>query len=111
VAIAAAVCSAGLFGPSTVHGAGRLPDSERARVLAAADRYLQRSPVTVTSTRAARSAGGPHDFFSEGDYWWPDPKNPGGPYIQKDGMTNPDNFGEHRRARLLMSEQHTGLRD
>jgi len=109
VAIAAAVCSAGLSGPSTVLGAGRLPDSERARVLAAADRYLQRSPVTVTSTRAARSAGGPHDFFSEGDYWWPDPKNPGGPYVRRDGESNPGNFVEHRRALILLSVEVPAL--
>ena len=109
VAIAVAVCSAGLSGPSTVLGAGRLPDSERARVLAAADRYLQRSPVTVTSTRAARSAGGPHDFFSEGDYWWPDPKNPGGPYVRRDGESNPGNFVEHRRALILLSVEVPAL--
>jgi len=109
VAIAVAVCSAGLSGPSTVLGAGRLPDSERSRVLAAADRYLQRSPVTVTSTRAARSAGGPHDFFSEGDYWWPDPKNPGGPYVRRDGESNPGNFVEHRRALILLSVEVPAL--
>src|SRR5918993_2483327 len=73
-------------------------DRERARVLAAANRYLKESPVTVTASRSARSAGGVHDYFSEGDYWWPDPKNPGGPYIQRDGMSNPDNFNDHRRA-------------
>ena len=62
---------------------------ERARVLAAADRYLKEAPITVTATRSPRSAGGLHDYFSEGDYWWPDPQNPDGPYIQRDGMTIP----------------------
>ncbi|HXE54247.1 MAG TPA: alginate lyase family protein, partial [Tepidisphaeraceae bacterium] len=52
-----------------------------------------------------RSAGGLHDFYSEGDYWWPNPKDPTGPYIQRDGMTNPDNFVEHRRAMIRMSIQ------
>jgi hypothetical protein len=33
-----------------------------------------------------------HDYFSEGTYWWPDPKNPNGPYIRKDGQHNPANF-------------------
>jgi hypothetical protein len=77
---------------------------ERARVLAAADRYLKEQPVTVTATRAARSAGGPHDFYSEGDYWWPDPKNPDGPYVQRDGETNPDNFVAHRDAMRRLSQ-------
>ena len=73
---------------------------ERARILPAAERFLREKPLTVTSVRAERSAGGPHDFFSEGDYWWPDPKNPGGPYIRRDGLSNPDNFVEHRRAMI-----------
>lgn len=82
---------------------------ERARVLKAAARYLSESPVTVTASRSPRSAGGPHDFFSEGDYWWPDPQNPGGPYVQRDGMTNPDNFVEHRRALMRFSVQVPAL--
>ena len=76
---------------------------ERPRVLAAAAKYLKDAPVTVTAASSPRSAGGKHDFFSEGDYWWPDPKNPGGPYIQRDGMTNPGNFVEHRRALMRLS--------
>jgi len=79
--------------------------SNRARVLAAAARYLGDAPITVTAAVSPRSAGGPHDFFSEGDYWWPDPKNPDGPYVQRDGMTNPDNFVEHRRALMRLSVQ------
>jgi hypothetical protein len=76
---------------------------DRDRVLKAAGAYLKEEPVTVTAARSPRSAGGPHDFFSEGDYWWPDPNNPGGPYIQRDGMTNPDNFVAHRHAMVRMS--------
>ena len=67
-------------------------------MIKAAESYLNDKPVTVTASHSPRSAGGLHDFFSEGDYWWPDPKNPDGPYIQRDGMTNPDNFVEHRKA-------------
>jgi len=76
---------------------------ERGRVLEAADRYLTGKPVTVTASGSPRSAGGKHDFFSEGDYWWPDPSNPDGPYIQRDGMSNPGNFVEHRRAMIRLS--------
>ena len=76
---------------------------ERERVLKAANQYLTAKPVTVTAASSPRSTGGRHDFFSEGDYWWPDPANPGGPYIQRDGMSNPDNFVEHRRAMIRLS--------
>ena len=64
---------------------------------------LEQQPITITTYSSKRSAGGKHDFFSEGDYWWPDPQNPDGPYIQRDGMTNPDNFVEHRKAMIRFS--------
>ena len=76
---------------------------ERPRILPAAERMLSGAPVTVTAVHSPRSAGGLHDFFSEGDYWWPDPQNPDGPYIQRDGMTNPDNFVAHRQAMIRFS--------
>ena len=82
---------------------------ERQRVLRAADRYLRESPQTITATSSPRSAGGRHDYFSEGDYWWPDPANPDGPYIQRDGMTNPDNFVAHRHALIRLSLQVPAL--
>jgi hypothetical protein len=82
---------------------------ERPRVLAAANGFLRESPRTITAARSPRSAGGAHDFFSEGDYWWPDPASPTGPYIQRDGLTNPDNFVEHRRALMRLSVQVPAL--
>jgi hypothetical protein len=82
---------------------------DRKRVLAAATGYLRERPITVTASSSARSAGGKHDFFSEGDYWWPDPENPNGPYIQRDGMSNPDNFVDHRRYLMRLSVQVPAL--
>ena len=76
---------------------------ERGRVLRAANGYLREPPVTITAFHSPRSGGGPHDYFSEGDYWWLDPANPGGAYIQRDGLTNPDNFIAHRHALLQLS--------
>ncbi len=63
------------------------------------------SPITVTASTSSRSAGGKHDYFSEADYFWPDPKNPDGPYIQRDGMSNPNNFVDHRRFLIRLSLQ------
>ena len=82
---------------------------DRARILKAANQYLSEAPITITASHSPRSAGGRHDFFSEGDYWWPDPQNPNGPYIQRDGMSNPDNFVEHRRALMRLSVQVPAL--
>ena len=63
----------------------------------------------MTAAQSTRSAGGLHDFFSEGDYWWPDANNPNGPYIQRDGMTNPDNFVDHRKFLMRLSVQVPAL--
>ena len=76
---------------------------DRQRIIEAADRYLAEDPVTVTAQQCERSMGGIHDFYSEGDYWWPDPENPDGPYIRKDGQSNPNNFLAHRKAMRNMS--------
>jgi hypothetical protein len=79
------------------------------RILKAANRYLGEQPITITAYPSPRSRGGKHDYFSEGDYWWPDPKNPGGPYIRRDGMSNPDNFNQHRFALIRLSQQVPAL--
>ena len=71
---------------------------DRARILRDANQYLAEAPKTITAARSDRSSGGLHDYFSEGDYWWPDPKNPTGPYIRRDGLSNPGNFNAHREA-------------
>ena len=82
---------------------------DRKRVLSHATRYLREPPITVTSYFSPRSAGDRHDYFSEGDYWWPDPKNLDGPYIQRDGLSNPDNFNQHRLALIRLSVQMPAL--
>jgi hypothetical protein len=76
---------------------------DRDRVIAQAETHMGKRPVTVTDSSSPRSRGGKHDYFSESDYWWPDPKYPNGPYIRKDGESNPDNFQGHRLALRGMS--------
>lgn len=73
-------------------------------ILLIANENLAKSPQTVTAFISPRSAGGKHDYFSEGDYWWPNPENPEGPYIRKDGQSNPDNFNHHRMALISFGE-------
>jgi hypothetical protein len=73
-------------------------------IIVRADKLLTEVPQTITMYICKRSAGGIHDFYSEGDYWWPDPANTEGPYIQRDGMTNPDNFVDHRKAMIRLSQ-------
>ncbi len=74
---------------------GRL--AERVRQLRSlAARELHNGPWSVTGHRPEGYQIDPHDYFSEGPYWWPDPKNPGGPYIRHDGKRNPERFLHNR---------------
>jgi beta-galactosidase len=72
---------------------------DRERILRAADAALTMTPPALTTARPPHPFGGPNDFHSSGDYWWPDPTKPDGlPYVRRDGETNPDNFIAHRAA-------------
>ena len=77
---------------------------EKERVLNDALHYKNEKPITITRFLCERSAGTAHDFYSEGDYWWPDPENPSGPYLRKDGLTNPENFTKHRELMVRFSQ-------
>jgi hypothetical protein len=90
--------------PAVRGGSFDLVGVERLRVLAKADRYLDQPPRTVTADSCERSQGGRHDFYSEGDYWWPDPADPEGKYIRRDGQSNPENFIAHRESMMRFSE-------
>lgn len=69
------------------------------RILQAAAAALTQEPISITKFRAKLGEGGPNDFYSNGDYWWPDPGKPDGlPYLQRDGQTNPEIFSHHRLA-------------
>jgi Alginate lyase len=78
---------------------------DSARDIKDANEFLKEKPITVTAFKAKRSAGGIHDYYSEGDYWWPNPKDTSGPYVRRDGMTNPGNFVAHRKAMRRLSIQ------
>ena len=86
-----------------------IKERDKKQVVADAESYLIEKPETITSYIAKRSSGGKHDFFSEGDYWWPDSANPQGPYVRRDGLTNPENFVEHRQALIRFSIQTAAL--
>lgn len=83
---------------------------DRSRILRAAKAALALKPITVTKFRAKLSEGGPNDFYSNGDYWWPDPTKPDGlPYIQRDGQSNPENFSAHRLCVMQLRDAVAAL--
>ena len=72
---------------------------DRTRILKTADAALTLQPITITKFRSHLSQGGTNDFYSNADYWWPDPTKPDGlPYVNRDGESNPNNFWQHRMA-------------
>jgi hypothetical protein len=75
----------------------------RDRDIAMADKALADEPITVTAAHSPYSAGGVHDFYSEADYFWPDPSNPDAPWISKDGLSNPEIFADHRHVMIRFS--------
>lgn len=93
-----------LVGCSSSKMAFNLNHIEKERVLKNAALYWNVEPVTVTASVCNRSTGSIHDFYSEGDYWWPDTQNPEGAYVRKDGITNPNNFNDHREAMIRLSQ-------
>lgn len=71
----------------------------RKEVLEHAGELLEIPIQHITDSAAERSAGGPHDFYSEGDYWHPNPDTPDRlPYIRRDGESNTNYFSAHRVA-------------
>lgn len=73
------------------------------RILKAADNYLAKPPVPLTTLPGKRTPGTPHDFYSEAEDYWPDPAKAEGPYLQRKGSINPAAFTAHRDALLDLS--------
>lgn len=75
-----------------------------------AHEYKTLPALHITDAFCSRSAGTIHDFYSEGDYWWPNPDTPDGlPFIRRDGESNPENFTSHRLILRRMRNQVSTL--
>ena len=59
-------------------------------LLARADQALARKPGSVLDKRTIPLSGDRRDYVSLAPYWWPDPANPKGPYVRRDGQVNPE---------------------
>ncbi|MCP2005112.1 MULTISPECIES: alginate lyase family protein [Buttiauxella] len=55
-----------------------------------ADKLRGQPLESVVHKKLRPVSGDPHDYYSLGTYWWPNPRRPNGlPYIRRDGHTNP----------------------
>ena len=56
-----------------------------------ADEVLSKPTLKMTDKKIHAPSGNIHDYMTMGLYWWPNPNTPDGlPYINKDGIVNPD---------------------
>jgi len=71
-----------------------LPSEAKAiatKIVKEADKRVGKPVITITENENLQASKDPHDYFSIGRYFWPDPsKSDGLPWINRDGETNPD---------------------
>jgi len=61
------------------------------KIVKEADKRVGKPVITITENENLQASKDPHDYFSIGRYFWPDPsKSDGLPWINRDGETNPD---------------------
>jgi len=95
---------------STVDLAITVAKIDQQRILRLAAKAMGLKPPAITDHIATNSAGGPHDFFSQADYAWPNSTNKNGlPYISHDGESNPNVFTSHRMAMRNMKDAVAAL--
>ena len=79
------------------------------KMVAEAEAALEQPVVNVVDEGELPPSGDPHDYFSYSTYWWPDPDNPDGPYIWRDGVVNPDRYTSDVSRIEAMADTVTAL--
>jgi hypothetical protein len=74
------------------------------RLRADADKRMKEGPWSVTTDRPKGVDLDPHEYYSEAPYYWPNPDNPTGPYLRKDGQANPARIVANQSSFSAMSE-------
>ena len=72
---------------------------DRQWIIQKAEQSLLAHSAHITDHTAPHSMGTAHDFYSNGDYWWPNPQTADGlPFVRRDGQSYPGAFFAHRIA-------------
>lgn len=75
-----------------------------------AEAALTDTPLSVRQKTLLAVSGDPHDFFSLGPYWWPNPETADGlPYVRRDGEVNPEVERTDKPALRIMAHTVTTL--
>jgi hypothetical protein len=70
----------------------------RTALMNKAELCMKSGPWSVTFHKHFAVSNNPHDYYSEGPFWWPVDGDPNAPFIYKDGQKWPDRFSHHRIA-------------
>lgn len=77
------------------------------RLLNEADWQMEQEPLSVMTKEKTAESGDKHDYLSLSRYFWPDPTKPNGlPYINHDGVSNPE---LEKLDRPKLSQMATGV--
>lgn len=61
------------------------------KLLKDAEHIMALEPLSVMLKEKTPASGSKHDYMSQARYYWPDPTQPDGkPYINRDGVSNPE---------------------
>ena len=74
------------------------------RLRVEADRRMKEGPWTVTADRPKGVDLDPHEYYTEAPYYWPNPDIPQGPYLHKDGQSNPARIVANQMSLNAMSD-------
>ncbi|MFF0341285.1 alginate lyase family protein [Kribbella sp. NPDC004875] len=81
------------------------------QLVAQADEFLAGRPYSILDREPSDWAGDAHDYYSVGNYSWPNPETADGlPYIRVDGRRNPDAWSDRydkRRFRQTAAAVNT----
>ncbi len=80
------------------------------QLLKDADQLLHFAPVSVMQKGGVPPSGNRHDYMSIAPYFWPDPSKPNGlPYMNRDGVVNPEVRQYTDKTNLPVLSQHVYL--
>jgi hypothetical protein len=73
-----------------------------------AEYWMTQGPWSVTTKSKAPPGGDVHDYASQAPYWWPSNSSDGCPYVQRDGVRNPevDNYPDHGNRGLMFNSSY-----
>jgi hypothetical protein len=74
------------------------------RLRSEADKRMKEGPWSVTADRPKGVDLDPHEYYSEAAYYWPNPDNPAGPDLRKDGQANPTRVIANQTSLNAMSD-------